>query len=149
AVDVTAPRGHAQLWRRLLWFVTETVLCYAIVRVQGSLIRPVLIYLLPASEALLLFGAGAGLVLSLAVWAAYIVNIWPGAWPNRLGDFPNYLSFFLAPYVVAVVLTLTALRQAAGGRRLQALYDELQAAHIELQELHQRARQAAGRGGRN
>ncbi|HLZ71028.1 MAG TPA: sensor histidine kinase [Dehalococcoidia bacterium] len=142
-VDLTAPPARAALWRRLLWLAVELVLCYEIVKLQGTLIRPTLIYLLPASQALLLFGTRWGLLLGLSAWLAYLVNIWAGAVPHRLGDFPNYLSFFLAPYVVAVVLTLAALRQAEDRRRLQALYDELRAAHVELQELHRRARQAA------
>lgn len=143
AVDLTAPAARAALWRRLLWLAAELALSYAIVRELGTLIRPTLIYLLPASRALLLFRAGWGLVLSLSVWLVYGANIWPGAVPHHLGDFPNYLSFFLAPYLVAVVLTLATLRQTEDRRRLQALYDELCAAHGELQELHRQARQAA------
>jgi len=142
-MDLTAPSARAPLWRRLLWLAVELALCYEIVKLQGTLIRPTVIYLLPASQALLLFGTVWGLVLSLSVWLAYTVNIWPGAVPHHPGDFPNYLSFFLAPYIVAVVLTLAALRQADDRRHLQALYDELSAAHAELQELHRRARQAA------
>src|SRR5215208_6092544 len=112
AVDQTAPRDPSSPWRRLLWLGAELVLCWLVVRVHGTLIRPALIYLLPASRALLMFGERPGLALSLSVWLAYGLNVAIDAWPDRLGEyFPNYLSFFLAPYVVAVVLTLATVRQ--------------------------------------
>src|SRR5438067_13214028 len=66
-VDLSAPSTRAPLWRRLLWLVAELVLCYEIVKVQGTLIRPVIIYLLPASQALLLFGTTWGIAISLSV----------------------------------------------------------------------------------
>ncbi|MBA2451068.1 MAG: sensor histidine kinase [Chloroflexi bacterium] len=143
-VDQTAPREPSPPWRRLLWLGAELVLCWLVVRVHGTLIRPALIYLLPASRALLIFGERPGLALSLAVWLAYGLNVALDAWPDRLGEyFPNYLSFFLAPYVVAVVLTLATVRQAADRRRVQALYDELRGAHEQLQALHRQVRAAA------
>ena len=77
--------------------LVEIVLCSLVVRTQGTLIRPTLIYLLPVGRAILLLGERMGLLASLLVWVAYAVNILPGAWPDHLGDFPNYLSFFLAP----------------------------------------------------
>jgi signal transduction histidine kinase len=49
----------------------------------------------------------------------------------------------LAPYILAVVLTLVSLRQAADRLRVQALYDELRAAHDELKRLHQQVREVA------
>jgi signal transduction histidine kinase len=143
AVDQTAPREDAGPWRRLLWLGAELALCWLVVRLHGTLIRPALIYLLPASRALLMFPR-RGLALSLLVWLAYGLNVGLDAWPDRLGEyFPNYFSFFLAPYVVAVVLTLATLRQVADRRRVQALYDELRGAHEQLQTLHRRARDAA------
>ena len=83
--------------------LVEIVLCSLVVRTQGTLIRPTLIYLLPVGRAILLLGERMGLLASLLVWVAYAVNILPGAWPDHLGDFPNYLSFFMAPYAVAVI----------------------------------------------
>lgn len=143
-VDQTAPRDGAPAWRGLLWLGAELVLCWLVVHLHGTLIRPALIYLLPASRALQMFGEHRGLALSLAVWLAYGINVGRDAWPDRLAEyFPNYLSFFLAPYVVAVVLTLATLRQAADRRRVQGLYDELRVAHEQLQELHEQAREAA------
>lgn len=142
-VDQAAPARGAPTWRRVAWLVGELALCFAIVRVHGSLIRPALIYLLPASRALLMFGGWRGFTMSSGVWIAYGLNIWPSAWPDRLGEYPNYFSFFLAPYVIAVVLTLSILRQAADRKRLQSLYDELRAAHEQLQEMHERARELA------
>ncbi|HYU18880.1 MAG TPA: sensor histidine kinase [Chloroflexota bacterium] len=143
-VDQTAPRAESSLWRRLVWLGAELALCFEIVRVHTTLIRPALIYVLPASRALLMFGERRGVALSLSVWLAYSVNVALDGWPDRLGEyFPNYLSFFLAPYVVAIVLTLATLRQATDRRRLQGLYDELRAAHDQLQALHQRVREAA------
>jgi hypothetical protein len=142
-VDQTAPPATAPLWRRLGWLVLEIVLCGLVVRTQGTLIRPALIYLLPVGRAILLFGERHGLLASLLVWVGYAVNIVPGAWPDHLGDFPNYLSFFLAPYAVAVVLSLAIVRQERAKQRIQTLYDDLRVAHDELQMLHQEVRQAA------
>lgn len=142
-VDQTAPSTEARLGRRLLWLGAELGLAFLVVRVHGTLVRPALIYLLPASRALLLFGPRTGAPLSLSVWLAYGVNVGLYAWPDRLHEYPNYFSFFLAPYILAVVLTLVVLRQAADRRRLQGLYDELRQAHAELQALHRRAREAA------
>lgn len=142
-VDQTAPGRQASPWRRLAWLATELVLCVLVVRTHGTLVRPALIYLVPASRALLMFGERPGLALSLSVWLAYGVNIGLDVWPSRLSEYPNYLSFLLAPYVVAVVLTLATLRQAAERDRVQALYDELRAAHQQLQTLHQQAQELA------
>jgi signal transduction histidine kinase len=142
-VDATAPQRAAAIWRRLLWLAAELGLCFAVVRLQGTLVRPALVYLLPVSRALLLFGERRGLLLSLSVWLAYGLNIGLYAWPDRLGEFPNYLAFLLPLYVVAVVLTVAALRQAADRRNLQRLYDELQAAHGQLQAMHAQARELA------
>jgi signal transduction histidine kinase len=143
-VDQTAPRAVAPPRRRLLWLAAELGLAWLIVDVHGTLIRPALIYVLPISRALLMFGERPGLALSLLAWPVYGVNVALDGWPDRLAEyFPNYFSFFLAPYVVAVVMTLATLRQAADRRRLQSLYDELRAAHSQLQALHQRAREAA------
>jgi signal transduction histidine kinase len=141
-VDQTAPRGRPAVSRRFVWLMAELVLCYYIVKTQGSVIRPALVYLLPTAQALLLFGERLGLVVSVSVWIVYGLNIWPGAWPHRLGDFPNYFSFFLAPYIVAVVLTAATLRQLAGRNHLQQLYDDLRRAHEQLRDLHARERQA-------
>jgi signal transduction histidine kinase len=143
AVDQSTPLPTAPAGRRLAWLAAELVLSLLTVQEQGNLVRPALIYLLPASRALLMFGSRAGLGLSLTVWLAYCLNVGLAVWPDRLGEFPNYLTFFLAPYIVAVVLTLAALRQAADHRRLQALYDELRRAHRELQALQEQSREAA------
>jgi signal transduction histidine kinase len=142
-VDQTAPPETASTWRRFGWLVVEIVLCSLVVRTQGTLIRPALIYLLPVGRAILLFGERAGLLASLLVWVAYAINILPGAWPDHLGDFPNYLSFFLAPYAVAVILSLAIVRQERARQRIQSLYDQLRVAHDELQMLHQEVRNAA------
>jgi signal transduction histidine kinase len=143
-VDLTAPQSAAApLWRRLVWLGAELALCFWVVQVHGTLIRPALIYLLPASRAVVTFGERGGLGLSLGVWLAYGLNVGLYAWPDRLGEFPNYFSFFLAPYAVAVVLTLAVVRQAADRRQVQALYDELRQTHEELQALHGQAREAA------
>jgi signal transduction histidine kinase len=142
-VDQTAPQRSAPMWRRLSWLLVEIALCGLVVRTQGTLIRPALIYLLPVGRAILLLGERDGLLASLLVWVAYVINITPGAWPDRLGDFPNYLSFFLAPYAVAVVLSLAIVRQEGARQRIQALYDQLRVAHEELQAMHQEVRNAA------
>jgi signal transduction histidine kinase len=142
-VDQTAPPATASRWRRLGWLLLEIVLCGLVVRVQGTLIRPALIYLLPVGRAVLLLGEREGLLASLLVWVAYAINIAPGAWPDHLGDFPNYLSFFLAPYAVALILSLAIVRQERAKQRIQTLYDDLRVAHGELQVLHKEARQAA------
>jgi signal transduction histidine kinase len=127
----------------LAWLLVEIVLCALVVRTQGTLIRPALIYLLPVGRAILLLGERGGLLASLLVWIAYVINIAPGAWPDHLGDFPNYLSFFLAPYAVAVILSLAIVRQERARQKIQALYDQLSAAHQELQELQEGVRNAA------
>lgn len=142
-VDQTAPGATAPLWRRLAWLVAELALCFDVVRVHGTLIRPALVYLVPATRTLLLFGERRGLAASLSVWFAYALNVAGYAWPDRLGEYPNYLSFFLGPYVLAVALTVSTLRQAAGRRAVQDLYDELRSAHEELKALHQRVRETA------
>jgi signal transduction histidine kinase len=142
-VDQTNPPETAPMSRRLAWLLAEIVLCGLIVRTQGTLIRPALIYLLPVGRAILLFGERGGLIASLLVWAAYAVNIAPGAWPDHPGDFPNYLSFFLAPYAVAVILSAAIVRQERARQRIQALYDQLRVAHDQLQALHREVRNAA------
>ena len=142
-VDQTAPPQSAPLWRRLGWLLVEIALCGLVVRTQGTLVRPALIYLLPVGRAIILFGERSGLLASLLVWVAYAINIAPGAWPDRLGDFPNYFSFFLAPYAVAVILSLAIVRQERARQRIQGLYDQLRVAHQELQVLHQEVRSAA------
>jgi signal transduction histidine kinase len=142
-VDQTAPPRSASIGRRLAWLLAEIALCGLVVRTQGTLIRPALIYLLPVGRAILLLGERGGLLASLLVWLAYSVNIAPGAWPDHLGDFPNYLSFFLAPYAVAVILSLAVVRQERARQRIQALYDQLRVAHDELQALHREVRSSA------
>jgi signal transduction histidine kinase len=142
-VDQTAPSATSPRRRRLAWLLVEIILCSLVVRTQGTLIRPALIYLLPVGRAILLFGERSGLLASLLVWVAYGINILPGAWPANLGDFPNYFSFFLAPYAVAVILSLAIVRQERVRQHTQDLYDELRVAHSELQELHQEVRAAA------
>lgn len=142
-VDQAAPSQQTSVWRRLLWLAAELALSFFIVRAHGTLVRPALIYILPTSRALLLFGPRGGLALSLSVWLVYGMNVGLYAWPDRLNEYPNYLTFFLAPYAIAVALTLAVLRQAANRHHIQALYDELRAAHAELQELHKQTRETA------
>lgn len=142
-VDQTIPSASAPAWRRFAWIVAEVVLCGLVVRTQGTLIRPALLYMLPVGRSILLFGERDGLLVSVLVWVAYGVNIAPGAWPANLGDYPNYFSFFLAPYAVAVILSLAIVRQQRTRQRVQKLYDELRAAHNELQAMHQQVRSAA------
>lgn len=142
-VDQTAPGADRPLPPRLAWLAAELILAYLVVREHGTFIRPTFIYLLPAMRALLMFGLRAGFLLSLAVWAAYAINIWAYAWPDRMEEYRTYLLFFLAPYVLTVVLTAAALRQAEDRRHLQSLYDDLTTAHAELRALHQRVREQA------
>lgn len=61
-VDQTAPPSFAAVWRRLGWLLVEIVLCALVVRTQGTLIRPALIYLLPVGRAILLLGQPDGLI---------------------------------------------------------------------------------------
>ena len=91
----------------------------------------------------MLLGERGGLLVGLLVWVAYVINIAPGAWPDHLGDFANYLSFFLAPYAVAVILSLAIVRQERARQRIQALYDQLSVAHQELRDLQGEVRSAA------
>jgi signal transduction histidine kinase len=142
-VDQTAPGRDRPLAQRLAWLGVEILLAYLVVREHGTFIRPTFVYLLPAMRALLMFDLPAGFLLSLTVWPAYALNIWEYAWPDRLEEYRTYLLFFLAPYVLTVVLTTAALRQAEDRRRVQALYDDLNAAHAELQALHERVRETA------
>jgi signal transduction histidine kinase len=149
AVDLTAPDREDPLWRRIVWLLLELGLAFTVVRTQASLTRLSLIYLLPASRALLMFGTQLGLPASLSVWLVYGANVALSLLPSRAQEFPNYFSFFLAPYVLAIVLTMALLRQAGDRERLQALYDELRAAHAELQTLHRQAEEAAVNRERN
>ena len=119
-------------WARVIGLGTELLLAIAAVALQGSLVRPALVFMLPASRALALFGERTGLAASALVWLAYGVNIVLVVWPDRLNEFPNYLSFFLGLYVVTVVLTSSILQQSRNRHQLQLLYDELQQAHRQL-----------------
>ena len=136
-VDQTAPSRSAPVWKKLAWIAAELVLCFFIVRVQGSLTRPSLIYLLPASRAVLLMGETAGIIASLSVWVSYAVNIGLVVWPDRLIEYRNYTLFLLAPYLLTTILTLAALRQERLRQSVQGLYDELREAHEEMKLLHQ------------
>jgi signal transduction histidine kinase len=120
-----------------------------VVQIHSSMIRGALMYLLPASRALLLFGERPGLALSLGAWVGYGLNVLLFVWPDRTGEFANYVLFLLPLYAVSVVLTLAAVRQAAEAQRRQGLYDELSAAHAELKALNERAREAAATEERN
>jgi signal transduction histidine kinase len=142
-VDQTTPSAEAPFWRRLAWLGAELVLSLFIVLEQGNLVRSTLIYLLPTSRVFLMFGVRLGLVLSLSVWAFYGLNVGLSLWPDRLAELPNYMTFLVAPFIAAVVLTVATLRQAADNQRLQTLYDALSRAHVELQALHQQAREVA------
>jgi signal transduction histidine kinase len=148
-VDLTAPGRDAPLWRRLLTLGLELALAFVVVRTQMSLTRLSLIFLLPSSRSLLMFGPRPGLLASLSVWLVFGVNVALAVLPDRPPEFINYFSFFLAPYVLSVMLTLTLLRQAGDRERLQALYDQLRSAHEELQELHRQAEEAAVNRERN
>ncbi|MBF8299529.1 MAG: sensor histidine kinase [Dehalococcoidia bacterium] len=161
-VDQTSPRRGSAAWRRLLWLAMELVLCFLVVRTQANMIRPALIYLLPAGRALLMFGSVQGFLLSLTVWVGYGLNIglhvWPDIlnasnflfllktgiqlWPDLLSEWRNYVLFLLAPYVLTVLLTLAVLRQGDDRRAVQKLYEDLQAAHQELIDLHRQAQEA-------
>lgn len=143
-VDQIAPISPSfPLRHRLFWLGAELALCFFVVYVHGSLVRVSLIYLLPASRALFLFGERNGLLLSLSVWAGFSANIGLEVWPNLLREYPNYLAFLLGPYILGVVLTLVALRQSAARRHAEALYQDLCQAHQQLQVLHQQAQELA------
>ncbi|MBI4311709.1 MAG: sensor histidine kinase [Chloroflexi bacterium] len=142
-VDMTAPGRNTALWRRLGWLAAELALCFFIVRVQGSLVRPALAYVLPVSQAFQTFGPKVGSAASLSSWAVYSFNVGLYAWPGRLHEFPNYLSFFLGFYIVGALMTWAAIQQAGQRQRIQALYQDLQAAYAELQALQEQARQTA------
>ncbi len=145
-VDLAMPledSGTGTWWRRGGCLTAELILGFLVVQVHGSLIRPALIYLLPASRAILLYGERRGLIASASVWLAYGVNVGLYAWPDRLGEFANYFAFFLAPYALAVVLTLGQLRHAAARQHVETLYEQLRSAHTELQALHAVTREAA------
>jgi signal transduction histidine kinase len=96
-----------------------------------------------------MFGTGLGLSISLSVWLVYGTNVALAVLPSRAAEFPNYFSFFLAPYVLAVVLTVALMRQSADRERLQDLYNELRGAHEELQMLSRQAEEAAVNRERN
>jgi signal transduction histidine kinase len=143
-VDQVAPSSPSfPLRRRLFWLGAELVLCFFVVYAHSSLVRPSLIYLLPASRALFLLGERAGLLFSLAIWVAFSVNIGLDVWPDQLGEYPNYLAFLLGPYILGVVLTLVALRQSAARRRAEALFQDLRLAHQQLQALHRQSQELA------
>lgn len=127
-VDQTAPEREGSLWRKLLWLAAELALCFFVVKVHGTLVRPVIIFMVPAMRSLWMFGEGRGLLVSLSVWLVYSVNVGLFAWPHRLHEYFNYLSFFLAPYLLAVLATLATLRQSGARSRSEALYRELHAA---------------------
>jgi len=142
-VDRTLPPASAPVGKRLVWVVTELILSLLIVGVLGNLSRSALIYLLPASRALLLFEGRPGLALSLLVWPLFSLDVLASIGLDHSGELPNYLTLMLAPYIVAVVFTRATLRQAGDRQRLQALYDQLQQAHTELQALNAKVRETA------
>jgi signal transduction histidine kinase len=148
-VELTAPERESPVWRQVVWLLLELGLAFAVVRTQTSLIRLSLIYLIPASRALLMFGSRPGLVVSMSVWVVYGANVALAVLPARPQEFLTYFSFLLAPYVLAVVLTMALLRQSADRERLQTLYDELREAHEELQILHRQAEESAVNRERN
>src|SRR5712691_5532650 len=124
-VELTAPGRESPVWRRALWLLLELGLAFAV------------------------FGTGLGLSISLSVWLVYGTNVALAVLPSRAAEFPNYFSFFLAPYVLAVVLTVALMRQSADRERLQDLYNELRGAHEELQMLSRQAEEAAVNRERN
>ncbi|HEY8885028.1 MAG TPA: histidine kinase, partial [Chloroflexota bacterium] len=142
-VDRTLPPASAPVGKRLVWVVTELILSLLIVGVLGNLSRSALIYLLPASRTLLLFKGRPGLALSLLVWPLFSLDVLASIGLDHSGELPNYLTLMLAPYIVAVVFTRATLRQAGDRQRLQALYDQLQQAHTELQALNAKVRETA------
>jgi signal transduction histidine kinase len=142
-LDQTSPGRSAPVWRRLLWISGELAFCFFIVRVHGNLVRPALIYLLPVSRSLVMFGERPGLGVSLSIWLVYSANLVLALRPDRLGEYRNYALFLLAPYVLTLVLTLATIRQAADRHRVERLYAELNAAHQQLKALHEQAREAA------
>jgi len=142
-VDQTAPDAAAPCGRRLLWLGLEVVLCFAIVRTHGNLIRPAFAYLVPACRALPMFGERRGLLLSLVIWPAYILNVSHDVWPDRLQEYPNYLLILLVIWAAAIIPVFASLKQAAARRHIEGLYDELRTAHAELAALHAQAREAA------
>lgn len=142
-VDLSAPSRNAPMLRRIAWLVVELALAFLVVRAHGTLLRPSLVYLLPASRAFTMFEEKPGLALSASIWAAYALNVVATMGPERLYELPNYFSFLLTPYVLAVVFTIAVVRQAAGRRSVETLYGELQAAHTQLQRMHQQASELA------
>jgi signal transduction histidine kinase len=143
-VDQLSPiSSGSPLGRRIVWLGTELALCFLVVYTHGSLVRPTLIYLLPASRALFLFGERVGLLISLSIWVGFAANIGLQVWPDQLHEYPNYLAFLLGPYILGVVLTLAVLRQSAARRHAEVLYQDLCLAHQQLQALHQQAQELA------
>lgn len=147
-LDLSAPGRDGATARRLCWLALELAGAFMVIELYGSF-RPALVYLIPAVRALILFGGATGLLLSLSAWLAYSGNVLWSLWPRDLHEYPNYLWSLLTPYVLSVVLTDAILRQAVGRRHLQRLYDELQAAHAELRQLHQTVRASAVAAERN
>jgi signal transduction histidine kinase len=143
AIEFWAPGRSAPVWQRLIALVAELVLAYLIVRAHGTLIRPALIYIVPASRALLLFDERVGVSLSLLIWIGYGLNLLSYGWPDRMHELPGYIAFVLPLYLLTVVLTLAVIRQMASRVRLQQLYDDLARAHQQLQKLGEQARLAA------
>ena len=113
-VDRAAPDERTPVGRRLLWLGLELVLCFAVVRTHGTLIRPAFIYLVPACRALPMFGERRGLLLSLSIWPAYVLNVGLDVWPDRLHEYPNYLLILLVVWAAAVIPVLRQL-EASGG----------------------------------
>lgn len=142
-VDRTAPDTAAPVGRRLLWLGLEVLLCFAVVRAHGTLIRPAFVYLVPACRALPMFGERRGLLLGLVIWPSYALNVGLDIWPDRLHEYPNYLLILLVVWAAAVLPVCASLRHVAARRHVEALYAELSAAHEQLAALHRRAREAA------
>jgi hypothetical protein len=122
--------------------LVEVVLRNLVVRTQATLIRSALIYLLPAGRAIILFGERSGLLASLLVWV-HTASTSCLALGSPIWAISELFLLFLAPYAVAVILSLAIVRQERVRQHTQDLYDELRVAHGELEELHQEVRAAA------
>jgi signal transduction histidine kinase len=142
-VDQTLPRPSSPAAKRVAWLAGELATIYFIVAIQGNITRSALLYMLPASRALLLFSGWNGLVLSLSIWLPFGLYVDQAMGADHIGELPTYLTLMLAPYIVAVVFTRATLRQANDRQHLQILYDQLSRAHAELQRLHQQTRETA------
>src|SRR5579883_1193097 len=151
-LELTAPDAHTPPLRRAVWLVLELALCFAVVRTQMSTTRLSLIYLVPASRSLLMFGASAGLPISLSVWLVYGANVAIALLPNKAEEaavnrernrLAREIHDSVAHYLTVVNLQLEAVEKLGTDQPERAVREAKRARRLTVECL-QEVRRSVG-----